>query len=114
LVPDREKPPITKGTDIMKWTTLMMALGVLGLGWMVETPEAQEREKTTVAVEHFEAGAGLEDVAAQVSDALMARLVAHFTLLTRKDMDAVLAEHRRIVESGASLSLDGGCGEGES
>jgi hypothetical protein len=52
------------------------------------------REKTAVAVEHFEAGAGLEHVAVQVSDALIARLVAHFTLLTRKDMDAVLAEHR--------------------
>ena len=77
----------------MKWVALLIALGALGLGW-VETPEAREREKTTVAVEHFEASAGLEEVAVQVSDALIARLVAHFTLLTRKDMDAVLAEHR--------------------
>ncbi len=77
----------------MRWPALLFVLGIVGVGW-VGTPEAQVREKTTVAVEHFEAGAGLEDVAVQVSDALIARLVAHFTLLTRKDMDAVLAEHR--------------------
>ena len=77
----------------MRWPALFVALGVVGVGW-VEAPEAQEREKTAVAVEHFEASAGLEDVAVQVSDGLIARLVTHFTLLTRKDMDAVLAEHR--------------------
>ena len=77
----------------MRWPALLFVLGIVGVGW-VGTPEAQVREKTAVAVEHFEAGAGLEHVAVQVSDALIARLVAHFTLLTRKDMDAVLAEHR--------------------
>ena len=79
----------------MRGSVLLVALGVLGIGWMEEA-EGQMREKTKVAVEHFEAAAGLEDVATQVSDVLTARLVQHFTLLTRKDMDmdAVLAEHR--------------------
>ena len=77
----------------MRWPALLIVIGIAGLG-LVGTSEAQEREKTRVAVEQFEAGTGLEEVAAQVSDALIARLVAHFTLLTRKDMDAVLSEHR--------------------
>ena len=77
----------------MRGSLLLVALGILGMGWMEEA-EGQKREKTKVAIEHFEAGAGLEDVTVQVSDLLIARLVQHFTLLTRKDMDAVLTEHR--------------------
>ena len=77
----------------MRGSLLLVALGILGMGWMEEA-EGQKREKTKVAIEHFEAGAGLEDVTVQVSDLLIARLVQHFTLLTRKDMDAVFAEHR--------------------
>ena len=77
----------------MRGSVLLVALGILGIGWMGEA-EAQKREKTKVAIEHFEAAAGLEDVAVQVSDLLTSRWVQHFTLLTRKDIDAVLAEHR--------------------
>ncbi|MFH1008149.1 MAG: CsgG/HfaB family protein [Candidatus Latescibacterota bacterium] len=76
-----------------RYAVFMVTLGIVGLTGLGSL-EAQVREKTTVAVEHFEASAGLGDLAQQVSDMLTARWVQHFTLLTRKDMDAVLAEHR--------------------
>ena len=53
----------------MRWPALLIVIGIAGLG-LVGTSEAQEREKTRVAVEQFKAGAGLEEVAAQAGEAL--------------------------------------------